>query len=459
MGVRPWRGNWTQPSKVSLVREPYSQTYDLDFGSGLESPARAKTALRISPLLAGASVLTLFFVSQILQPFPQLSGLQLAKLTAAATTVIFLVSRRGLIDRVKLSDAIQLKYLVLILLLAIVTIPWSVWPAASWGYIVDVYSKNVLYAYLLVQAVKTDADSRVIAGVMVIGSTALALAILTHFGPVVSYQSEPGRLGLGTYDPNDLALLFVVTVPFAFFLMKSARTRVRLLLVASILIMLAAMFKGESRGGFLGLLAIGTLMFLRAPRQARKYTLITLALGVALFVFAAPRTYWDRISTISNLEADYNLHVEGGRIPVWKEGLRMIAESPLTGVGIACFPFEQSRLSESRLDKAPHNSFLQAAAELGVIGLGLFLVIVISAIVISRRIRRAVGSGTTDPSLLWLASAVEISLIGYAVSGFFLSHAYSGIICFLTAMAAAMTARYKVCQRNALPVIEEVEYA
>ncbi|HYL98103.1 MAG TPA: O-antigen ligase family protein, partial [Blastocatellia bacterium] len=375
----------------------YSQSFDLEFASEPNSPnelvppAESRASVpSSSALLAGASVLTLFFVSQILQPFPELSGLQLAKIAAAVTAAIFLFSRKAVAGRVRVGDAVQLKYLLLILLLATVTILWAVWPTASWSYIVDVYAKNVLYAYLVVQAVKSDRDARVIAGTMILGSTALALALLVHFGPVVTYQTEPGRLGLGTYDPNDLALLYVVTIPFALFLMKAARPLTRVLLIASILIMLAAMFKGESRGGFLGLIAIGCLVFVRGSRQARKYTLITLMSGICLFLFAAPKTYWDRISTISDLESDYNFHLEGGRIPVWKDGLRMVVESPLIGVGIACFPYEQSRLSESHLDKAPHNSFLQVAAELGLIGFSLFVVIVISAILTARRIRRAV---------------------------------------------------------------------
>lgn len=430
----------------------------LDEQTGLPVHTRP---MRIPPFLAGVAILTLFFVNQILELFPKLGGLQLAKLTAVATMLIFLFRRNSLVERVTLRDALQLRFIVLILLLAAVTIPLSSWPSASWVYIRDVYAKNVLYVYLLVQAVKDDRDSRIIAGALVLGSTALALAVAAHFGPLVTYQNEPGREGLvGSYDPNDLALLYVITLPFAFFLLKGARKIPRLLLIGSIVIMMAGMFKSQSRGGFIGLLVIGFFIFLRGSRQGRKYTLVMLGVAVALFAFAAPHDYWNRINTIYNLDADYNMNVQGGRILVWQNGLKMIAESPLTGIGIACFPIEHARLSESHLDKAPHNSFLQAGAELGILGLFLFLAIIISGIWVARKVRLEARRGTVDPTLLWLASSVEISLIGFAVSGFFLSHAYSGIICFLAGISAALTARYrKIKREQQARTIEEVEYA
>ena len=428
-----------------------------DFGTDL-TPGKQE-ARGASTLLIGVAALTLFFVPQLLQLFPALGGLQLAKLTALLVVVYLLSSRTLLDQRVRLRSAPQVGLLIGILGLSLITIPTSIWPSHSIGYIVDAFGKNVLFVYLVLQAVRTDRDARVIATVLVVGSTLLALAVLVHLGPVVTYKNDPGRLAIGaSYDPNDMALLLVITIPFAFFMIGSCRLSGKALLVAAIALMLAGLVLTESRGGFLGLCATAALIFLIGSRQARRWTVLVVAVSVLLFTFAAPRTFWDRISTIYNYEGDYNLREEGGRIAVWKTGLQMIAANPVTGVGIACFPVEHGALSGSRLQMAAHNSLIQITAELGVAGLILFVSIIVLSIRRAGRIRLKARRGEAEPDLLWLASAVQVAFVGFTVSGFFLSHAYSPIFCFLTGMAGALVARHAEAPPAIAGAVEELEY-
>ena len=135
----------------------------------------------------------------------------------------------------------------------------------------------------------------------------------------------------------------------------------------------------------------------------------------------------------------------------------MIEANPITGVGIACFPVEHGALSGSRLQMAAHNSLIQITAELGVAGLILFVGIIGLSILRARRIRIEARQGETESNLLWFASAVEVAFVGFAVSGFFLSHAYSPIFCFLTGMAGALLARHRQT-RAVAGVKEELEY-
>src|SRR5262245_18491145 len=168
-------------------------------GSGFSNQRipEARRGQRSRVLLAGVGALTLFFVPQILQLFPALGGLQLAKLTALLV-VIYLISTRQLMEqRVRLRAAPQIGLLIGILGLAVITVPTSIWPGQSIGYIVEAFAKNVVFVYLLLQAVKTDRDARTISAVLVGGSCCLVLAVLAHLGPVVTYKSEPGRLAVG----------------------------------------------------------------------------------------------------------------------------------------------------------------------------------------------------------------------------------------------------------------------
>ncbi len=106
---------------------------------------------------------------------------------------------------------------------------------------------------------------------------------------------------------------------------------------------------------------------------------------------------------------------------------------PITGVGIGAFPVAEGTIS--RLAKvqdygeglkwsAAHNSFVQVGAELGFPGLLVFLALLFAGL---GRARRAVmlGLAVGDERAAAMGDALAASLVGYMVSGFFLSEGYS----------------------------------
>ena len=441
----------------------YDRTTQIDPGeadSGLEIEARPERRPRPSLLVISAAVLTLIFVTQILQLFPVIKNLSIAKFAVLLAALSFLSSREQIVSRVRAMQVPQLKWVLMMLALAVATLPFSFWPSESVSYILDIYLRNVVCLYLIAQAVRDDRSARAIGGALVAGCAAIALAMLLGLGAIVTYKFEPGRIGVGgTYDPNDLALLFVVALPYAFFMLKGSRPLAQLMLVSSIGLMLMGIVKTGSRGGFLGLLVVGGLILMRGSKRMRKYTLVAAVTGVVLFAAVAPASYWNRISTIYNYEQDYNytMKEKNSRFSIWSTGLRIFASHPMTGVGISCFGVAHRKYSETGMDISPHNSFVQVAVELGIVGLVLFVSIIFISIRTARRIRRRIIRNDEDDDLLWLASAVEISFIGFIVSGFFLTHAYSPIFCFLTGMSAALYARDRA-SRAEDDHIEEIEY-
>jgi O-antigen ligase len=442
----------------------YDRTAQIDAGeTGLDIEPADRPARRPRPsvLVIGAAVLTLIFVTQILQLFPVIKDLSIAKFTVLLAALSFLSSREQIVSRVRVMRVPQLKWILMLLALAVATLPFSFWPSDSLSYILNIYSRNIVCLYLIAQAVRDDRSARAIGGAFVAGCAAIVAAMLLNFGPLVTYKFEPGRISIGgSYDPNDLALLFVVALPYAFFMLKGSRPLMQLMLVSSIGLMLVGIVKTGSRGGFIGLLVVGGLILMRGSKQARKYALAALVTGVILFAAVAPASYWSRISTIYNYEQDYNFTMKekNSRFAIWSTGLRIFASHPLTGVGISCFGIAHMKYSETGLDISPHNSFVQVATELGVIGLALFVTIIAVSVREARRVRRRFAASGEDDGLLWLASAVEISFIGFVVSGFFLTHAYSPIFCFITGMAAALYARDRA-GRKENDHGEEIEYA
>jgi O-antigen ligase len=435
-----------------------AQELDLD-GHITEAAEANSSDSRVSLLLICVSASVLFFTAQITSVIPALGQFHIAKIITLAALILLLSSRKRIASRVRIRTAPPLIYFLGMLLLAIITSPFSIWPLQSLNYISDAYVKNFVSVYLMVQVMRTDREVRVLAGTLIIGCALQVIMMIAHIGPLITYQKEPYRMGIGgSYDPNDLALLFVITIPFAFFMLKGSHRLTQVLLLLAIALMLIGMVKTGSRGGFLGLISIGALIIMRGSAQARKYLLLTTAVGVILFVTAAPPAYWERINTIFNPEEDYNLTEKAGRWQVWETGLRMIAERPLTGVGISCFPIAHGQYTGSKLHISPHNSFLQVAAELGIAGLALFIAIILTSLKTARRIYRLAREGHCA-NLLWLASAVEVSFTGFIISGSFLTHAYSAIFCFLVSMAAVLSARYNASEQQAFVEAQEIEYA
>jgi O-antigen ligase len=426
----------------------------------LDAKGQGKAKEKLSVFGVGVALLTLFFVTQLLQLLPFLQGIQVAKIAVGFVVVVFVFSPHLLANRLRLREIPQFKYILCILGFALVTTPLSVWPGGSLSFILEGYAKNIVFVYFLAQGARSERSTRLIIGALIAGCALIVISILTGLGPEISLDAREERINVaGTYDVNDLALLFVVTLPFAYFMLKESSKLQRLLLLAAIALMIVGIIKSASRGGFLGLIVISLFLLIRSSQQARKYALIAILGGAIMFAVAAPSAYWTRIGTIFSLENDYNMNLQTGRMKVWQNGLKMIATYPLTGVGISCFNIAHADFSGTKINISPHNSFVQIAAELGLPGFLLFLLIIFTSMLAARRVRRLSREGRMPQELWWLAAAIEISFIGFMVSASLLTHAYSPIFCFLTGISASLVARYQAMERAQEEGEAEIEYA
>jgi hypothetical protein len=157
---------------------------------------------------------------------------------------------------------------------------------------------------------------------------------------------------------------------------------------------------------------------------------------VFFFIQFAPDSYKERISTITS-EQDYNRTVEGGRVALWMNGIQLMLQNPITGVGAGAI---ETGLGDTfRVWKTTHNSFIQIGAELGVGGLAMFIALLSTSISGSRKYQlQHRCANDLAGEYVWLAKALEVSLLGFCVVGFFLSWAYSPVLLFLVALCGIM---------------------
>ncbi len=232
-------------------------------------------------------------------------------------------------------------------------------------------------------------------------------------------------------DPNRLAMAIVAVLPLALYGAVTARgRRTRALFYGVAAAQLAAVVLTHSRSGSIAA-GVAVLLFMgRGQGGAARAVLAAIALSVGLAAFA-PDTFWQRSSTLANLEEDESVQ---GRENAWKVLGVIVDERPLTGVGAGAFIQAWGRfapLEAGARRYIAHNILLEIVGELGVAAFLLFCAF--SAALLLRLWR--VGG---DPLVGIEARAVFAALAAYLVSEMANGYSLSWFLYFLFACAAAL---------------------
>lgn len=220
---------------------------------------------------------------------------------------------------------------------------------------------------------------------------------------------------------NEIAVALIMAIP----LMNYLRTVVEHIwvrrgLIMTMVLSAAAALGTQSRGALLALVAMGAVLWMRSERKFAMGIIVVLA-GVGLVAFM-PSAWEQRMSTIAEYEQDGSAM---GRINAWWFAFNM-ANHRITGAGFEAYTGELfAAFAPDPLDvHAAHSIYFQVLGEHGYIGLLLFLGIWVSTLGLAGRLR---SQTKNDEELKWLfnlAGMCQVSLVGYAVGGAFLSLAY-----------------------------------
>ncbi len=293
---------------------------------------------------------------------------------------------------------------------------------------------RALFLVLFIAFIHGGRELRLLAAIFVVLSliTAYSGSTAALTGTADAPQAAEYRAGgLSTLietagNPNRLAM--VATLAFVFLWeFGQAQTRPVWSWVTSALCLylVLTVFLTASRGGVLGLSLAALLLFVRRRNVTRRmlYGGAMAVLAALLFSQMVPEANRERLSNIPGLGEDVG---EGSgsierRGYTYGVGFNIWMESPLIGVGMG--NWEMKRFTTDPLHSAavPHNSFLLALAEGGVVGLGLYLVLFIQTIRGLMRIEqqpwaaaRARGDG-----VYWLVTATRVCLICFMLFSMF----------------------------------------
>lgn len=390
-----------------------------------------KNELRVSVAVYGLMLLVLVYIGRIQELVPNLDRLNLGKTAFVLSILLFIVAPRN--SDSSFASAVQIKCIIGILFLALLSIPFSYWPGGSMIFVTQNFIKILIFFFLIVTVVKNIAEIHKIVWAITCSVFALSLTVLI--------SDEEGRLSASsTYDPNDLAFVLVTFLPIVYYFMKQNTGLKKIVLIAVLLMMIVASLATASRGGLIGFIVIAVVIFIKQGKSLKQAILPLIALGVVVSLFASS-TFWERMASMPNLDEDYNVSAGGGRVEIWKSGVKMMVKRPLTGIGINAFEFAEGATHTDLTTgisgkwNAAHNSFIQIGAELGVVGLILFIKLLTSSIKSIRKCRENNAKGIIP---YWFLDGTEVAIYGYITTGFFLSQAYSSVLYLLIALVVVI---------------------
>lgn len=318
-------------------------------------------------------------------------------------------------------------------------IPFSIYRRASFEFVFFQYAVNVVFYVLFVMHVNSVVKYRRIAFVLALSTLTFSVFGLSKGQFIAGRYFLPGSM----FDPNDVVFVVLSLLPFALCMLfgpfRLLSTTVGL--IAVLLSILFALYTG-SRGGAIGLgVFLLTLLAVRVPGVGKSHKGMMLVLLAAVTAFNLGKINVDRYLSIAEVASDYNVTDEFGRAQVWRRGLDLFSENPLTGVGAGRFgeAIGTMRREEDIQQRwqAPHNSYVQVFTETGVFGAGAFVTLVVTCAGTFHQLGRRMQS-VEDRSLAVLPPLLLVGIIAQSVTAIFLSQAYSMLFTLSFVAAAAL---------------------
>lgn len=338
----------------------------------------------------------------------------------------------------------EVKCILFLAVWSVLTMPIAKDPGTAWSTYSELYIKIILVFIVMVNALRTKERLKglmwlsIAVGVM-LGYQALQLYANGKF-EVEGYRVNPDFGGMFG-NPNDTALHLVIFTPIAVVLGLASKNKIgKVIYFASAVLMVCGNFVMQSRGGFLGLIAISTVLVWKLSKKNRLLVIGASIFVAALVITLAPGNYWLRIASIFDSSLD-EVGSSNQRKELLQRSIEVTLRNPL-GIGLGNFPIVGVQNLQT------HNAFTQISSELGWFGLAAFLTFLISPLRKLWAMERQMFANNDDSWMYYLAIGLQASIIGFMVSGFFVSVAYQWYIYFPIAYAICLRRIYSLHQAS-----------
>lgn len=409
------------------------------------SLALAFVIIVVADLRAGLIVFTFMAFVEIV-PFggPALSATKLLGLLLAISWLAVIGARRNLAV-----DATVLRPLTYLLagLLAWILLS-TIWSKAPSEALLALsrYALNAMLFVIIVTSVRQRSTALWLIGAFVAGTAVAALYGIASPG---RFEADYGRLESASLDPNELAAILVPSFAICLFAAIGMRRApmVRLAAGGAALLCGATIMLTVSRGGLIALAVALLVAVVVGGRWRLQIMMLVGAIAASVFIyfagFASPQVVDHLESTTQG-----SSRVQEGRVTIWEVGWRMVKDNPLQGVGAGNFAAAavdyvlqpgQTARSDLIVDKpaVAHNTYLETLAELGIVGIALWLSLIafcLGALFKAYRLFKRLG----DETMELLSRGLVAAVAGLLVADFFISDQFSKALWLLLALGPAM---------------------
>jgi putative inorganic carbon (hco3(-)) transporter len=311
-------------------------------------------------------------------------------------------------------------WMTLFLVVIIVASIFATFPSISWSHWFDFFGWYVIY-FLIINIVTTKERYFIFLVIFLLANFKLSIFgartwISRGFG-----FSEWGIAGPEGYFENssDLSAEMLMFAPIAFELALFVQPHVKR--VTYWFLMLGAVtgamtvLAASSRGSQVGLAAQAAWLAIQHKLKLKILVGIALVAGIGYRLLPAAEKVRFASAGTDNTSVQ--------RLNYWKAGLKMIENHPVLGIGYfnfpAVYPFYSSNLWHG-VAQLPHNIFIQVGTDAGLIGLGIFVMLIYRNLKAASEIRRACRWNPEAPAFAAaVAKGLALTTWGYVIAGQF----------------------------------------
>ena len=260
-------------------------------------------------------------------------------------------------------------------------------------------------------------------------------------------------------DNNAFALAVNMSLPMLLFLARDEKNRTyRWLYYLAFACGILSVILTYSRGGLLGLATVLCVITLKSRYKVISVFLFALAF-VVVITFAPPQ-WMQRMGGVAHGEMDMSARQ---RLVSWGTSWNFAMDYPITGGSFNALPdvalfqkYKTEPLPGGFMSSGPHSIYFQTLEEQGFVGLGSYLLLVGSCWVSLFTLRRKARQTRSTQWVVPYTHMIQVSLLGFLVSGAFLGLANFDLFYQLVAMVVILKMLYRKDSETSIPVrVEE----
>jgi putative inorganic carbon (HCO3(-)) transporter len=255
-------------------------------------------------------------------------------------------------------------------------------------------------------------------------------------GRIIDHLDFLHRVSASFVHSNDFGVYLVVmlTILSSLFFSSTRKFKGRILLLVAILPVSWCFLKTQSRGAWLSFIVAILCLF---SIKSKKIFIIILILLV-MSPFFLPDNIKQRFSDFSTIATQ---GTAWERVKLWQGTARMVKAHPILGFGVNTYTknFPEYKPENYPDAKYTHNSYLHMAAEIGVVGVGIFIAFLLLLIISAGTAIKKLQRGIYRDLYLGLLAGV----IGFLCHCFVDTHLYSVTLAVFLFLCLGMVVAFK----------------